>query len=102
MSTNIGLAPIASMKFVLATNVNDGTKISSPFLMSAAIRAACNADVQLLHLLLLRTCIIQFQNLVLPSPPSLAADVRTLSSKTCIISLFSSASNQGLFTGIIF
>jgi hypothetical protein len=36
MSTKTGLAPVETTAFAVATNVNDGTRTSSPFFISTA------------------------------------------------------------------
>ena len=36
MSTKTGFAPVATTAFAVATNVNEGSKTSSPFLISNA------------------------------------------------------------------
>ena len=45
ISTKTGFAPVDAIAFALATNVKDGTITSSPFLISNAYSAACNAAV---------------------------------------------------------
>ena len=41
----MGFAPVDSTEFAVATKVKDGIKTSSPYLMSKAYSAACNAAV---------------------------------------------------------
>src|SRR5919199_6612307 len=104
ISTNTGLAPTATTELAVATNVKDGSKISSPFLISAASSAAYNAAVPQFTA---TTCLTfrKFLNSNSKSltifPPSFAAEVSALSSKTLVISRFSSSLSQGLFIGII-
>ena len=45
MSTNTGLAPTEITALAVATKVNDGMRTSSPYFISRASKAACNAAV---------------------------------------------------------